>query len=389
MDQGNVLVIGNSGVGKSTLINSILGQNVAKTSRGSVGTTERLEIYESGELPFCIIDSVGFEPSFIKRKRAINAVKKWSKESAKDGHGEKQINIIWFCVDGTTSKLFPQTIESMLKATAMWKSVPIIVVITKSYSEPEREQNIDMVKKAFELNKNYSKNLRKIIPVVAERYEINDFAAAEPYGLEELINVTNELMPEGIKAAEYDVGQFVLDRKRVFAQITVSASTAAAITVGAVPIPIADAAILTPVEAAEINGIAAIYDINNGEGSKKIINTIVEVGTVSAVAKALISAIKAIPGINIVAGVLNAVIAGSIVAVLGEASIYIFEKIYLGEKNLDDIDWATKVVESRLSKNIANVISEAIEDGQLKDGISKKEIGKIITRIFNRTKQKK
>ena len=83
MQRGNVLVIGNSGVGKSTLINSVFGEERAKTGWGSEGTTEHLEIYESNKIPFRIIDSVGFEPSFLKKMQAINAVKKWSKRVLK------------------------------------------------------------------------------------------------------------------------------------------------------------------------------------------------------------------------------------------------------------------------------------------------------------------
>ena len=43
MEKGNVLVIGNSGVGKSTLINSVLGVEKSKTGYGTSGTTDKLE----------------------------------------------------------------------------------------------------------------------------------------------------------------------------------------------------------------------------------------------------------------------------------------------------------------------------------------------------------
>jgi ribosome biogenesis GTPase A len=76
METGDVLVIGNSGVGKSTLINAVLGIEKAKTGYGISGTTNELEIYESDSVPFRVIDTIGFEPTFFKEQKAINAVKK-------------------------------------------------------------------------------------------------------------------------------------------------------------------------------------------------------------------------------------------------------------------------------------------------------------------------
>ena len=179
MEYGNVLVIGNSGVGKSTLINAILGEERAETGWGTSGTTSKLSIYESANVPFRLIDTVGFEPSFIKEHLAINAVKKWSKDCAKDGHSDSQINVIWFCIDGTSRKLFDKTIKDLSRATSIWKQVPVIVVITKSYSVPERVQNIEMVHNAFATQKK-SMNLKKVIPVVAATYELNETAFAAP-----------------------------------------------------------------------------------------------------------------------------------------------------------------------------------------------------------------
>jgi len=144
-------------------------------------------------------------------------VKKWSKDSAREGHKDNQINVIWFCVEGTSSKLLPKTMKDLSRATSMWETVPVIVVITKSYSTLEREQNIEMVSYAFAKQKRYSKNLRKVIPVVASTYVLNDNAYAAPEGITELIDATNELMPEGIRAGEIDIATFKLNRKRTMA----------------------------------------------------------------------------------------------------------------------------------------------------------------------------
>lgn len=376
MEIGNVLVIGNSGVGKSTLINSVLGIEKAKTGYGTSGTTKELEIYESDAVPFRVIDTIGFEPTFFKEQKAINAVKKWSKKSSKEGQEGKQINVIWFCVDGTSRKLFPKAIESLSRATSIWKSVPVIVVITKSYSIPERKENIEMVQHAFAAQKRYTKNLKKIIPVVASTYELNETAFAAPEGITDLIDITNKLMPEGLQSGADDLANFKLSRKKHLAQGIVGVATTSGTLVGAVPLSIADALILSPLEITEVNAIAKVYGIKNDEQSKQFFSSIIKVGTVSTAAKTAIAALKNIPGINIGASVLNAIIAGSIIAALGEGTIYAFEQIYLGKKSFEDVDWVTKLLESKLSNDFVDKVKTIITEAG--DKIDSKTIGKLI-----------
>lgn len=388
MNKGNVLVLGNSGVGKSTLINAILGTEKAKTGWGSSGTTSRLELYEptKSDIPFRLIDTIGFEPGFIKQQRAIHAVEKWSKQSAKKGHKDNQINVIWFCVEGTSSKLFPETIKALTRAASIWKSVPVIVVITKSYSTPEREQNREMVYNAFASQKKHGANLKKVIPVVAKTYQLNDDSFVAPDGISELINATNELLPEGFQAAKSDLSKFILRRNRFLAQSVVAAATVAGVTIGASPIPFSDAALLAPTELGEVRAIAGVYNIGKDEDSKLFLDSIVKVGTVSTAAKAIISALKAIPGVNIAASVINAVTAGVIVAALGEGSIYAFEQVYLGNKSTKDIEWVTKLIEGKLSLKISETIEPIMN--KLKDSTDKSDIMKVISEIVSLNKEK-
>jgi uncharacterized protein (DUF697 family) len=237
-----------------------------------------------------------------------------------------------------------------------------------------------MVNNVFAKQKRYSKNLRRVIPVVASTYVLNDNAYAAPEGITELIDTTNELMPEGIKAGETDIAAFKLDRKRAMAHGVTGVSTTAAVVIGAVPIPFADALLLAPIEIALVNTLGQIYDINKNEDSKQFINSIVEVGTVSAAAKTAISALKAIPGVNLGASVLNAIIAGSIVAAIGEGTIYAFEQVYLGKKSIKDIDWVKKMMEMELSSQFTDAVNSIAE--KITQSTDKKDIAKIITDVF-------
>ncbi|MBO6300547.1 MAG: 50S ribosome-binding GTPase [Lachnospiraceae bacterium] len=386
MQLGNVLLIGESGVGKSTLINAVLKREETEVGFGMTGTTQRMEIYEGEGLPFRVIDTIGFEPTFFRKTKAINAVKKWSKDSAKKKKDEeekedKQIHAIWFCVEGTRRKLFYDTIKSMLRATSMWKSIPIVVVITKSYSSTESEENIKMVKEAFRKTRQ-AERLKEVIPVVAAPFVIQDDIIVPPKGIDVLINKTNELMPEAIRMSQQDVAAYILQRKRALAQGVVATSVVLGVTVTAVPIPIADGLMLSSLELAEIKAIAGIYEIKKGDKSKRFIDSIIEVGTVSAVARTAISALKAIPGINIAASIMNGVIGGSFVTILGEGAAYAFEQIYLGKKSLDDIDWVKKMMESKLAEEFSGKAEKVIKN--LPEKPNFKNVSQLIVDTFSK-----
>lgn len=381
--KGNVLVVGNSGVGKSTLINAVLGKDVAKTSWGDKGTQMQLDIYE-GEL-FNIIDTIGFEPSFLKANKAINEVKKWSKKSAKAENEDKQVNVIWFCVEGTSSKLFPKAIKDFAKATSMWKSVPIITVITKSYSVPEREQNVALVRRVFEKSKTLSERLKAVIPVVAATYVLNENASAPPEGITELVEITNELMPEGLKAAQKDVSKFNLGRKRALAQGSIALSVGTAVGKCFINIKASDTKVLNAVEQTMVEALAKIYDIDKESEIIKIIKTNISEGKVNKIAKAAIIAIEKHPlGEKLGSSIINPLIAGVVVLMIGEGTATACERIYLGEDEGKEEQKLKKIFESEMVTKIVENVKKVSAD--LTEKSNSKEIAKATTKLLKKQK---
>ena len=386
MIKGNVLVIGNSGVGKSTLINAVLGENVAKTSWGQKGTTKELHIYE-GE-PFNVIDTIGFEPSLFRTNKAIASVKSWSKKSAKEEHCDKQINVIWFCVDGTSSKLFPKAIKDLDKATSMWKSVPIIVVITKSYSIPDRDTNKELVRNAFAKNKKLNERLSRIIPVVASTYVLNDTASAPPEGITELIDCTNSIMPEGLKAAQKDIARFNLNRKRAMAQGIILPSVGTAVAKNFIPAGPSASVVLSAVENTMIDGLAKLYDVNPNSSTALFLKNNIANGTVNTIAKTAISALQALPvGKKLGSTVINPLISACVVLIIGESALHAFEKIYLGEEDGSILDKIREFFESEFTTQLveqAKSMSSALTENS-----GPKEITHAVTDWYNNHRIKK
>ena len=379
-DKINVLILGTSGCGKSTLINSILEANEAPTGVGEAVTKE-IAIYQNDVLPFRMIDSVGYEYGLFKQTQIKRDIAKFCKEGVKNSDVEKLIHMIWFCIDGTNKRIDQEVLGYIKSVTNDWKGVPIIIVLTKSYSSVEIDENKDMVAAAIEkYNSGHPRkplNVKEIIPVVAKAYRISDTVTVSPTGLDDLINRTVELTPEAKRISESAIKEIDLKMKNAMVTAIIGGATVSATAVGAIPLPIPDASVLVPIQGGMLTGVSKVYEIQDKDASNEIVNTILKVGATTMAGKALLNALKAIPGIKVAAAILNAAVAGSITLAAGEISNVIFQKVYMNELDLNSVNWTEEI--TKMFNDYLPGIIEALEK------LSKDNDGKIDIKSIGET----
>lgn len=355
--KANILVLGTSGAGKSTLINTVIGKEVAKVGNGKHGT-DKMEAYESEDLSFRLIDSRGFEYGFWDTQRTIKDMSDWMKAGLK---GEKpRIHMLWFCVDATSKRFSAKTMKTLEYVKKEWKEIPIIVVLTKSFFPAEDKENIEMVEETFRKVARKTGMPVAVIPVLAQPPKGMNIV---PRGIEELIRTTEEHLDEAFRDSEEAVYRYDLKRKRLNAQALTALATSSAAIVGAVPLSLPDSVVLTTMETGLISAIAKIYKVDRKDDlTQKIMSRIIEAGAASMAAKMVLNRFKLIPGVaNIAADVLNAVVAGTIVFGIGEASAVIMEKVYLGEIDEENLDWVNKIVNGKMGavvSRVAKIVSD-------------------------------
>lgn len=334
MQKMNVLVIGGSGAGKSTLIKSISGTEVI-TGVGE-GNTQKIDVYESSTWPLRCIDTKGFEYNIFEQWKTMRQVKKYTKEHlSNDG-----IDAVWYCIEGTARRTFSYNISLMNKAIKGWKNVPVFAVITKSYSEVDIPENIEAVQQAFA--KSGSVNLKKIIPVVAEEYIINEEVKVAPKGIEELCLQTLDCIDEAKQINQENRDRMVLEQKRFTSNGVVLGATTSSVIIGAVPVPFPDSVILMPLETGLTKLIFKIYGV---EYSGELVTGIVGSTMITTVAKSIL---KALP---IAGPVVNGVVAGAIVFALGESVITASEAIYTGKLDPSKINETIEFISNKVKDN--------------------------------------
>ena len=251
---------------------------------------------------------------------------------------KQQGTLIWYGLDGTKIEEFDEKIKQLSKKIKS-SYLPVMIVIGSIKEE-----------KVLNTQKHY-------VQMLVHHYHLNQVKAIVGVPIQEkeqILSLTKTLIE---KSKDEQGKRGLLKKKRIQSQTVVTSSVSLGLVVASLnPTTLPDATFLAPIEAIMIRSIAKIYEMETKSEAKEFIDTLLQMGTVGLVAKKSIEMIKAIPGIHVGAQVLNGLVAGTIIMLLGEGSTSIFEQIYLGNKTLKDIKWAQDYLQSQLTQTILDQV---------------------------------
>ena len=366
MTKLNIMVMGKTGAGKSTLINQVFSRNLAQTGIGKP-ITQSIRKYEIEDFPLAIYDTPGLE---LGGENAIDELLKESKEVLSKGamRGiEESIHCIWYCVSTPSHRFEEAEIEFIKKLIDETNAfcVPVIIVLTQAYSKKDARELMAEIEKE-------NLNVVQIVPVLAADFEIDDDYVAKSYGTDTLIDIVHNVIPEALRNTLAAVQKANLKMKKRRANAIVAAAAATAAATGAIPIPFTDAAVLVPEQIGMIASITGVFGIpiEKATVTALISATIGTVGT-TVLGKSVVSGLlKMIPGVgSVTGGVISASVAAALTAALGEAYIAIMIMVAKGEMDVKEIETeegkkkVAKIFKSKLSmKRNAKGKSEEVED---------------------------
>ena len=211
----NILLVGPSGVGKSTLINSILQLDEEKSAKeGNVEpcTMGEPEFYESLKVNFIrVADSRGIEKGNYGIEAVVESTKNFINQQLLTNDPDKYIHCIWYCITGARFEDIEK--ESLVTLSNIYdnNTMPIIVVYTKAIMKQLYEP---IKEKINQLNKNLG-----FAPVISKEIEIEEEVSdedeeenenkkkqkklVEKKGLKNLIKMSCEKAQNAIKSSCY------------------------------------------------------------------------------------------------------------------------------------------------------------------------------------------
>ncbi len=321
MGRFNLAIFGKTGVGKSTLINAIFGEEVARTGIGEPVTQgSHLYLDKVGHLG--IIDTAGLEIGKDNKQildelnRAVIAMRRQPLS--------EQIHVVWFCIRGMDRRFEDTEAEFVRHLNGL--SLPVIIVMTQV---PMRDNHYhpDAVALAEQI-------IARRLPIVGGRpfmtyAKADEFAGQHAYGLKELLDATFRVAPEGVHGALVAAQQIDQARKEQEAKKHIAAAATSAAAAAASPIPFSDAALLVPIQLGMMARIAQIYKI---KFERAVLLAIASTAAATQVGRATFTnLIKMVPGAGtLVGGAIGAGVASTFTYAMGHAWLTVCQRMARG-----------------------------------------------------------
>lgn len=301
----NVLIIGGTGVGKSSLVNAIFGKEIAKSGTGKP-VTESMNVYKSDDVSVVLYDTVGYEIGTKKQNEFLTNVVNFASDSRSKPMDE-QIHLIWYCIAAANHRIHDVDIEIIRKLNE--QQIPVAIVCTKSdlVTTEEGEQLINECRNANLSN--------KIFETTHEPIDSSDWL--DNY---KLIDWSIEELPQGLRFAFISAQKLNLGFKKEEAKKVILQHSSGALAIGASPIPFSDAPLLLVNQAGMFARIMYIYDMETLLPMVKGLVGSIGIGTLISTSGIWLvgQLLKLIPGVGTVAGaMISASVATSITAAIG------------------------------------------------------------------------
>lgn len=329
MDPMNIMLIGKTGVGKSTLINNIFREKLAETGIGAPVTEHLVKITKKG-IPLSLYDTKGLELSMSSQAAVQKEVQETLTKLKEGPDVLEWIHCVWFCISATSNRL-EETEKLWIQGLA--SQVPVIVVLT---------QSIDLkgAKVLAEYVESQCPGISGVIPVLALDYEAGPYTLRS-YGLKELIRMTYSIVPENVKRAFINAQRVDIDKKAELARRWARRFVIETFAVGFIPIPFADAPIIATSQVTMIAKITAIFGLSY---DKAMLSSVA--GAMAGVGGAIVTGrtlstnlMKLVPGAGtLTAGTISGATASAITSAMATVYINVLKEVarreYSGEEVL-------------------------------------------------------
>lgn len=339
MSQLNMMVIGKTGTGKSTLINGMFGEDLACTGTGFPVTME-VGSYSKNNYPFIIMDWPGFE---LEGDKSINVqfedIKKVISMGNKAKKPQNMIHCILYCVSATSHRFEEAEIDFVRKLLAETgrHKIPVILVITQAFMKKDTQllkESIEESELAFS----------DVVPVLVQDVDLEDYIK-KAYGLDRLAAAISRVISDDLKNTLECVQQVNI---RMMTRRAVMYVNGFATKAGALGLkPIFRKKDIYPIIVSTLANISAVYDIGISQEFIEAVSALIEDSEeVEIRQNKILKVVRFLePTVYLANSAYVGVQAGAVITSLGQVFIKYMNLISSKEMSAEELDPKTLVNE--------------------------------------------
>lgn len=332
----NIVLFGATGVGKSSLVNAVFGDDIVKSGVGEPITQflEKIEIKSKG---LTLWDTKGIEAKDYEttKEMLIQDIEKGFEDALESNDDDKAPHVVWLCIKESSSRIEER--EHDLLNIAKKFGIPTVIVFTDTQDE-NGEQFFTKAKETIDSrHKGFIKDRYVRVNSVAFKFRGMSVPVS---GLEKLLELTEDCLGDAKKntaeqrqnriealrkAQEVDM-QKKLNAMIAGARKKVHIASAAAATVGATPIPYADAPIIAAIQSRLIYTLNSEFEVDKDNNKAvAMITSILGATAIAHVGKTIVTgALKFIPiAGSMIGGAISAATAAALTQAIGHAYIQV------------------------------------------------------------------